>query len=174
MNKRAIPFAIAKSVYDIPLSFYKENGIKHILLDLDNTLASYKEKRPSLKTKELIKKLKEAGLSVAIASNNTNERVHNFAKELEIPAYCALRKPFAGPLKKLMKKENLEQSSTVLIGDQILTDVYAGNRAGIRVILTKPLTPLDPPWTKINRFLSRNKMKKLYKEPYKSKWKEIV
>ena len=78
MNKKAIPFAIALSVYDIPLSFYKDNNIKHVLLDLDNTLASYKEKTPSLKTKELINSLKNLGLSVAIASNNTSERVHNF------------------------------------------------------------------------------------------------
>ena len=47
MNKKAIPFAIASSVYEIPFSFYKENGIKHILLDLDNTLACYKDKLPS-------------------------------------------------------------------------------------------------------------------------------
>lgn len=174
MNKKAIPFAIATSAYDIPLSFYKENNIKHILFDLDNTLASYKEKVPSDKAKELIKRLKENGLSVAIASNNTSERVHNFAKELDIPAYCALRKPFAGPLKKVIEKEKLNKNETVLIGDQILTDVYAGNKAGIRVILTKPLTPLDPPWTKINRVLARGKMRKLYKEPYKSQWKEII
>ena len=54
MNKKAIPFAIASSVYEIPFSFYKENGIKHILLDLDNTLACYKDKLPSEKTKKLI------------------------------------------------------------------------------------------------------------------------
>lgn len=174
MNKKTIPFAIALSVYDIPLSFYKDNNIKHVLLDLDNTLASYKEKTPSLKTKELINSLKNLGLSVAIASNNTSERVHNFAKELDISAYCALRKPFAGPLKKVIKKEGFKQEETILIGDQILTDVYAGNKAGIRVILTKPLTPLDPPWTKINRLLSKRKMEKLYKEPYKSMWKEIL
>ncbi len=174
MNKKAIPFAIAKSVYKIPLSFYAENGIKHILLDLDNTLASYKEKTPSKETKELIKTLKDAGLSVAIASNNTNERVHNFAKELGIPAYCAMKKPFSGPLKKVIEKESFNPNETILIGDQILTDVYAANGAGIRAILCKPLTPLDPPWTKINRFLAKGKMRKLYKKPYINMWKEIL
>lgn len=173
MNKLAIPYAIAKSVYEIPLSFYKENGIRHILLDLDNTLASYKEERPSERTKKLVNSLKGNGIHVAIASNNTNKRVHTFAKELGIPAYCALKKPFAGPLKKLMQKENINPNCALLIGDQILTDVYAGNRVGIKVVLCHPLTELDPPWTKINRFLSKRKMKQLYKEPYKNMWKGI-
>lgn len=173
MNKKAIPFAIASSVYNIPFSFYKENGIQNILLDLDNTLACYKDKFPSQKTKDFISSLKENGFRVAIASNNTNKRVLEFAKELEIPAYCALRKPFPGPLKTLLKKEGLSKKNTVLIGDQILTDVYAGNGAGIKVILTKPLTKLDPPWTRVNRFLSKRKMKQLYQEPYKQLWREI-
>ena len=61
MNKKAIPFAIASSVYEIPFSFYKENGIKHILLDLDNTLACYKDKLPSEKTKKFIQTTPDAG-----------------------------------------------------------------------------------------------------------------
>lgn len=174
MKNKAIPFAIATSVYQIPISFYIDNGIKHILLDLDNTLASYKDKSPSKETKDLIQNLKNNGLSVAIASNNTSERVHNFAKELDIKAYCNMKKPFAGPLKKVIMNEGFNPNETVLIGDQILTDVYAANKAGIRAILCKPLTPLDPPWTRVNRFLARGKMKKLYKEPYKHMWKEIL
>lgn len=173
MNKLAIPFAIAKSVYAIPLSYYKDNGIECIFLDLDNTLASYKDKIPSQEAKDLIKSLKEAGLKVAIASNNTSKRVNDFAEDLRIPAYCNLRKPFGGPLKKVMEKEKIDPNKTVLIGDQIMTDVYAGNRAGIKVILCNPLTELDPIWTKINRFLGKGKMTKLYQKPYIDLWKGI-
>ena len=173
MNKKAIPFAIASSVYEIPFSFYKENGVKHILLDLDNTLACYKDKFPSEKTKKFIQSLKENGFEVAIASNNTSKRVLDFAAEFKIPAYCALRKPFSGPLKSLMKREGFSKEDTILIGDQILTDVYAANGAHIRAILCKPLTKLDPPWTRVNRFLSKRKMKQLYQEPYKKLWREI-
>ena len=171
MNKKAIPFAIFKSVYDIPLSFYKENGIKYVLLDLDNTLVSYKEKKPNPRVHSLIDSLKENGIHIAIASNNTNKRVLDFASDLGINAYCALKKPFSGPLKKVMKKEGIEPKEALLIGDQILTDVYAGNGAGIKVVLTLPLTRLDPPWTKINRFLSKGKVKQLLKDEYKYLWR---
>ncbi len=173
MNKKAIPFAIAKNAYSIPVSFYKENNIKNVLFDLDNTLACYKDKEPSKETFALIESLKKEGIFVAIASNNTNKRVLDFSKELNIPAYCALKKPFSGPLKKLLEKESLKIEETVLVGDQILTDVYAANGAGIRAILCYPLTKLDPIWTRINRILSKGKMKKLYKEPYKNMWRAI-
>jgi len=174
MNKKAVPFAIAKSAYDIPLSFLEENKIKVVLFDLDNTLASYKEKAPSKRTFQLIDSLKKAGIFVAIASNNTNNRVKEFAKDLGIPAYCNLKKPFSGPLKKLLQREHFNPAETALIGDQIMTDTFAGNGAGIRVILTHPLTKIDPIWTKINRFLAKGKAKKLYQEPYRSMWKEIL
>lgn len=173
MNKLAIPFAIAKSVYDIPLSYYKDNGIEYIFLDLDNTLASYKDKTPSKEAKDLIEAMKLEGYKVAIASNNTNKRVTDFAKDLNIPAYCNLRKPFGGPLKKVMEKEHIDPAKAMLIGDQIMTDVYAGNRAGIKVVLCEPLTKLDPIWTKINRFLGKGKMKRLYEKPYKDMWKRV-
>ncbi len=173
MNKKTIPFAIAESVYAIPLSFYKENNIKNVLLDLDNTLACYKEEKPSKKAFELISSLKKEGIFVAIASNNTNKRVTEFSKELGIPSYCGLRKPFSGRLKKLLAKESLKKEETILIGDQILTDVYAANGAGIKAILCQPLTNIDPIWTKINRFLSKRKMKQLYQEPYNHIWRSI-
>ncbi len=173
MNRNAVPFAIAKSFYRIPLSFYRENDIHFLLLDLDNTLACYKDEKPTPEAIAHIRYLEENGIVCAIASNNTSTRVYTFAKDLGIPAYCRLHKPFAFGLRRLLQKEKIDPKKTVLIGDQIMTDVYAGNRAGIRVILCAPLTKLDPPWTKVNRFFAKPKKKKLFQEPYRSWWKEV-
>ena len=76
-------------------------------------------------------------------------------------------------IEKYLSYPKFSKEDTVLIGDQILTDVYAANSAGIRAILCKPLTELDPLWTRVNRFLSKKKMKQLYQEPYKKLWREI-
>lgn len=173
MNHNAIPFAIAKSFYRIPLSFYQENDIHYLLLDLDNTLACYRDTEPTPEAIAHIRYLQENGIVCAIASNNTSQRVYTFAKDLGIPAYCRMHKPFASGIRRVLKQEGLDPKKTVLIGDQIMTDVYAGNRAGIRVILCYPLTKLDPPWTKVNRFFARSKKKKLFQEPYCSFWKEV-
>lgn len=173
MNHNAIPFAIAKSFYRIPLSFYQENDIHYLLLDLDNTLACYRDTEPTPEAIAHIRYLQENGIVCAIASNNTSQRVYTFAKDLGIPAYCRMHKPFASGIRRVLKQEGLDPKKTVLIGDQIMTDVYAGNRAGIRVILCYPLTKLDPPWTKVNRFFARPKKKELFLEPYRSSWKEV-
>lgn len=170
MNKRKLPWKIASDIYSIPLSFFKEEGIENILLDLDNTLASYKDKKPSKRTIDLIDSYLKAGFKVAIASNNTNERVKEFAKELGIPAYCGLAKPFSGPLKKMIAKEGFDKEKTVLIGDQIMTDAKAANKAGIKSILTMPIAPIDPIWTRINRFLSKSIIKKLKTSEYEYLW----
>ena len=39
--KRLIPDYYCKSIFDIPMSFFKENNITHVFSDLDNTLDAY-------------------------------------------------------------------------------------------------------------------------------------
>ncbi len=60
----------AQSVYDIDINFYKKHGFKNVIVDLDNTLDSYKLFEPSVRAKELIKRLLAAGIDVFIISNN--------------------------------------------------------------------------------------------------------
>lgn len=164
--KRWIPTYRAKSIYDIPLSFYKENNIKIVLSDLDNTLDAFNVKEPNERTFELVKDLKEAGVLFMIASNNTSKRVNNYANKLGIRAVCRLHKPSSKYLKRFIESEHFNPEEVVLIGDQVLTDLYAGNGAGIRTILTEPVSPLDPPWTKVNRILEKTRRRKIYKMPY--------
>jgi len=164
--KRWIPTYRAQSIYDIPVSFYKENNIKIVLSDLDNTLDAFNVKEPSQRTIDLVKCLNDAGIVLMIASNNTSKRVHNYADHLGVRAICRLHKPSSKNLKKFIQDEKLNLSEVILIGDQVLTDLYAGNGAGIRTVLTEPISPLDPPWTKVNRILERTKRKKIHKMPY--------
>ncbi len=164
--KRWIPTYRAKSIYDIPLSFYKENNIKIILSDLDNTLDAFNVKEPNQRTFDLVKDITEAGILIMIASNNTWKRVSGYANKLGVRAVCRLHKPSSKYLKRFIEMEKFNPEEVVLIGDQVLTDLYAGNGAGIRTVLTEPVSPLDPPWTKVNRILERTRRKKIYKMPY--------
>ena len=52
--EKFIPDIYVKSIYYIDYEKLKERGIKCILFDLDNTIASYKDKETSKKVKELI------------------------------------------------------------------------------------------------------------------------
>jgi len=173
MNKRLVPFARAKSIYDIPLTFYKENGIKIILADLDNTLDSAKTLLPSKRACTLKENLEKEGIRIAIASNNTSKRVYCYAKELGVKAYCGLCKPFSWKLKKLTKKEKFNLNEVVFIGDQLMTDAKASSGAKIRFILVEPLTKEEPLRTKFNRLFEKRPRRKLDQVPYVTMWRKI-
>ena len=161
MDKRYRPFALFDSLYAVPFSFYKENGITVVLCDLDNNHDYYKIKEPSPQALALVEAFKKEGIAFYIVSNNTSSRVLRYSEKLGVRAYSGLWKPSGRRLRRLLANEGFDPAHTVLVGDQILTDVVAGNRARIRVILTQPLTPFDQPWTKINRLLEKGLRRKI-------------
>jgi uncharacterized protein len=46
-------------------------------------------------------------------------------------------------------------AETVVIGDQLFTDVLGGNRLGFHTILVVPVAETDGFWTRINRRMER-------------------
>ena len=105
MFKRFIPYAHAQSIYEIPVDFFVKNDVSLLLIDLDNTLDSYKARIPNERTIELVKKLKEAGLTPVVISNNKPKRVSGYAEKLGIDYLASARKPF--------KKKILQENKTM-------------------------------------------------------------
>ncbi len=173
MIQRLLPSYLAKNAYEIPASFYKDIGKKIVLFDLDNTLDPIDTLDPSNQTKDLISKLKQAGLSVYIASNNTSKRVFRYSKALDIEAISGLFKPFSIKLKKWLKKKGYNNREVILVGDQIFTDVIASRGAKIDVILTEPLSKKDSVFTLLNRKIEKLFRKKIRNKHLASYWEEI-
>ncbi len=174
MLKRRIPYALADSLYEIPFSFYKSKGVTTIFLDLDNTLAPYSCACPDERTRNWADEAKKNGLTLYILSNNTGKRVGLFAKELGIKHASLMRKPFSGPLKRFLRTKGLNPEECIMVGDQIMTDVTACNGAGVRCILTEPLDPHEPPWTRFNRLFDRPKRKEIKEKGLSKPWEELV
>ena len=101
MLKRFIPFAHAQSIFETDISFYEKLGIKFVLLDLDNTLDSYKTEYPSKRVVELKENLLAEGIEIIITSNNTGKRVSKYARELGVRCLSKVCKPFS---KKLLRR----------------------------------------------------------------------
>ena len=55
MGKGLQPDIFVKSIYSLDINWLKERGIKGVLLDIDNTLITHKQKIPDDKVIELIK-----------------------------------------------------------------------------------------------------------------------
>ena len=60
-----------------------------------------------------------------------------------------------------MKHFHYEKDQVVMVGDQLMTDIRAAHRAGIRSILVKPLVQHDSIKTQINRARERHVMRKI-------------
>ena len=155
MFKRFIPFAHAQSIFEIPVDFYQKQGVKTLLIDLDNTLDSYRLSIPTKRAVDLIQSLKEIGLNIVIVSNNRGKRVKSYAQALDVPCINSTRKPFSYKIKRFLKENNYLPDETMLVGDQMMTDVLAAKGAHIRVVLTEKIVKEDQWTTHINRLFDR-------------------
>lgn len=172
MNQRLIPYCVAKSIYDIEPAFFQKHQISTLFVDLDNTLDAYNQPLPSQEAFELKKRLEALGIKIIVVSNNTVKRVSTYANALGVKYVGSLRKPFACKLKRFIKKMNVDVSKTMMIGDQLVTDVICGNGAGLRVILTEKLVKEDQWTTRFNRLFAEPHYKKLQKHNLLVNWED--
>ena len=158
-----IPDIYAKNIFEIDYKKLKKDGIKCILFDLDNTIAPLKELKPNKDVKELFAYIDDLNIKAIIISNSRKNRVAPFKEELNVDSCHTSMKPLKRKYKKILKLFNFEFSEVAAVGDQILTDVFGANRAGITSIFVDSLTPEDGFFTKINRKFERmilNNLKK--------------
>ena len=155
MKNKYVPYAVAKSIYEIDVNFYKEKNVKILLMDLDNTLDSYKLYHPTERAGELIKKIQDAGILPVIVSNNRGKRVRTYANDLHLEYINSAAKPFGFKIKKFIKAKGWNTDEMMFVGDQMITDVVAAKRVGLRVILTDKIVKEDQWTTHINRIFGR-------------------
>lgn len=159
------PDIYQKSIYTIDYDkLKKERNIKCLLFDLDNTCIPYVDKRPTAKLRDFFNELKEKGYKVIIFSNSPRSRLEVFKKELKVDCCYKAKKPFKAKFYKVLELYKYDVSETAIIGDQMMTDILGGNRVGITTILVNPLSEVDMPFTKINRFFERKAIKRMNKK----------
>ena len=144
------PNMYKKNIFEIDYNRLKEQGIKCLVFDLDNTLGLIEHERCPLKTKKLLKELQKDFL-ILISSNNTKKRIAPYLKDLGIGGVAFSLKPSTKGLRWIKKNYNLKKKEMVMIGDQIVTDILSGNRYKIMTILVDPLGEKDLRITGLNR-----------------------
>ena len=164
-----LPTWCCTNIYNLDLNVLKDNGIKYIFTDLDNTLAPYNVFSPSEETIKFIESLQNEGFIVIVVSNNTGKRVTTYAKELNIPYISGAKKPFTSVIKKYLTENNIEINDCVLIGDQMMTDIKCANKLGCKCILTTPLSDEEAFVTYFNR-----KLDNYYRKKYNLDSKEKI
>ena len=107
----------------------KARGVRAIITDLDNTLVPWRHYEISPGVVEWLAKLEVAGIKICIASNTIHtERLKQLADTMNIPFVDRVRKPGTGGFWRSMQKMESQRAETAVFGDQIFTDMLAGNR----------------------------------------------
>lgn len=140
-------------------AYFAENGVSYLILDIDNTIEPYENAEPGERAIAWFSMLKEQGIKAAFVSNNNPERVKIFNKDLSLPFVAHAGKPFAFGIRKAMKMMGAEREKTMLLGDQIFTDVLGAHNAGIRVLTVPPIRDKRDILTRFKRRLEKPIMK---------------
>lgn len=111
-----------------------------VIFDIDNTLVPHggpADKRAM----RLFRRLHGLGMKTMVVSNNKEDRVKPFAWQLQTDYVHKAGKPKKSGYEKAIKKLGLAPKRILFIGDQVFTDIWGANRAGMRTILTDPVDP---------------------------------
>ncbi|MHB1485385.1 MAG: YqeG family HAD IIIA-type phosphatase [Saccharofermentanales bacterium] len=135
------PDLYVKSLVQVDFVKLYAQGYKLILLDIDNTLSKHGSALSGDYGKEQVARIKQAGLECIIISNANSKRAKTFADSLELFTVPSARKPSRKGIRTaLARYPQVRASEIVLIGDQLLTDILAGNRADVFTILVDPIS----------------------------------
>lgn len=159
MLKRFYPDQYIRSIYDIELDDLKARGIRGLILDLDNTIIARNSSIAPIELKTWIKGLHDSGFKACILSNNWKGRVSSIASQVGLPLVARAAKPRTGAFRQAMSALGTIDNETVVIGDQIFTDVFGGNLAGLYTILVMPMSNHEAFHTKMLRYAERWVMK---------------
>ena len=156
-----IPKIYVKDIYSIDYKKLINDGYKLIIFDLDNTIGNIKEKICDKKTTDFLNNLNK-DIKIIIASNSQKNRVEEFCQKIECDKYHFSLKPTSKILLKIKRKYNIDYDKIVIVGDQLLTDMFLGNRKGLLTILVDQKDFKDLKITQFNRKIE-NIIKKKYK-----------
>ena len=148
------------SISDIDFETLKNKGITTLLFDLDNTIAGYDVVVASKQVIEFFDNLKKMGFFIALVSNNGEKRVLKYADSLDVSYISFARKPLKSGILKACKIFESNPADCALIGDQVFTDVYGGNRLGMFTILVKPIAPPSRFFIKLKRRLEHRVLRR--------------
>lgn len=142
MFRKFYPEEYVDSSYTIDYEALYEKGIRGIIYDIDNTLVEH-GKPATERAVKLFEKLRAIGFDTCLISNNKEPRVKPFAEAVGSKYVYDAHKPSRTNYIKAMELMGTDTGNTYFIGDQLFTDVYGANRAGIPSILVKPIHPKE-------------------------------
>jgi HAD superfamily phosphatase (TIGR01668 family) len=150
------PHKYCHGVAEVGVEELRAQGIDTVLLDLDNTLVPWQKPDMTEEVKKWLLALKEAGMKLYLVSNTRqSSRIVTLSEELGIPHVRRAWKPRKKGFLHAMKELGSRPEKTVVIGDQMFTDVLGGNRLGMYTVMVRPIAHREFLGTKVSRMAER-------------------
>lgn len=154
MLKRFYPKEYFDSAYEIDFDRLYQEGYRGIIFDVDNTLVPHGAPA-DVRAMSLFAHLKELGYHCTLLSNNKEPRVKMFNDAVGVSYIHKAGKPKPRNYYLAMERMGTDATNTIFVGDQIFTDIYGANLAGIRSILVKPIHPREEIQIVLKRYLEK-------------------
>lgn len=154
MFKTFYPGEYLKSTYLIDFDKLYKDGYRGLIFDIDNTLVEHGVAADQ-RAIDLFENLRKIGYKTCVISNNKEPRVKPFADKVKTRYIYNAHKPLTGNYVKAMKLMKTDRSNTIFIGDQLFTDVWGANKAGIRTILVHPIDKKEEIQIVFKRYLEK-------------------
>ncbi len=156
MLERFCPDEIVRRLENIDQQALLDRGIKGLLIDVDNTLVNWRGHHIPKQRVAWLNRAKD-NFAICLLSNSiTARRLRHLGKVLALPYVGRWgwgRKPFGGGYREAMRQTGVAPAETAMIGDQLLTDIFGGNRLGMHTILVHTLSDAEFFITRVNRWI---------------------
>lgn len=142
-----------------------DQGFTHILLDVDNTILRRDTHEVPRDVKWWLTQARQAGLKFCLVSNNWHHGVYDLADELDLPIVAKAIKPLPHAFVLARRKIGAKRKTTLMIGDQLMTDVLGAHFLRMTTYLVCPLVEQDLKHTLLLRNVERIFMGDAQPEP---------
>ena len=137
------PEYIFRRVEAIHPDFLARQGIRALVLDVDNTLTGDGSQQLDGSVQAWLEEMRAAGVSLTVVSNNTSRRVRPFAERIGLAWVPLACKPLPLGLMVARRRLGVKKSQMAMVGDQIYTDRMAAGLYGIPCLFVLPRTSQD-------------------------------
>ena len=154
MLEKYYPYAYVKDVFSIDYAYLYRLGYRAILFDVDNTLVHHGDNSTE-EVDALFKKIHQFGFKTLLLTNNDEERVLRFIKNIDTLYICEADKPNPKNYLKAVEMLNLKKEQVLFVGDQIFVDIVGANRCGMASILVHFIRLKEEKWIGKRRYLEK-------------------
>lgn len=148
------PWRSVASLPDLSLDLLEEEGVRLVLVDRDNTVVPRDSGIIPEDVRAWLEAARARGIALCLVSNNFHSsQVSQTARDLDIPVVDHAMKPAPFALLAACRRCGVPPEQTVLVGDQVFTDVLAAHLASVRAVLVEPQSSEDLWYTRVMRLV---------------------